>query len=179
MPTRRARLLILCKTYPSPSSQYVETSCVAAMEETGQLVRLYPVPFQLMQDEAQFNQPENTLIGWNWMDNWRCEESVVEQSKERYYIALRQTQGTIRTANPDWQPWLVYFLGVLTEQKSRLEKKIARERILLGRLPELSVQILELCRERGHVAISDIAKATGANRLDGPLRRSTKSRRRY
>jgi Fic family protein len=26
-------------------------------------------------------------------------ESVIEQSKERYYIALRQTQGTIRTAN--------------------------------------------------------------------------------
>src|ERR1700722_8029451 len=91
-------------------------------------------------------------------------ESVVEQTKERYYIALRQTQGTIRTAKPDWQPWLVYFLGVLTEQKSRLEKKIARERILLGDLPELSVQILELCRERGHVTISDIAKATGANR---------------
>jgi Fic family protein len=91
-------------------------------------------------------------------------ESVVEQTKERYYIALRQTQGTIRTDKPDWQPWLVYFLGVLTEQKSRLEKKIARERILLGDLPELSVQILELCRERGHVTISDIAKATGANR---------------
>jgi Fic family protein len=91
-------------------------------------------------------------------------ESVVEQTKERYYIALRQTQGTIRTDQPDWQPWLVYFLGVLTEQKLRLEKKIARERILLGDLPELSVQILELCRERGHVTISDIAKATGANR---------------
>jgi hypothetical protein len=30
--------------------------------------------------------------------------------------------------------------------------------------PELSVQILELCRERGRVTISDIAKATGANR---------------
>jgi len=58
----------------------------------------------------------------------------------------------------------VYFLGVLTEQKSRLEKKIARERILLGDLPELSVQILELCRERGHVTISDIAKTTGASR---------------
>jgi Fic family protein len=91
-------------------------------------------------------------------------ESVVEQTKERYYIALRQTQGTIRTAKPDWQPWLVYFLGVLTEQKLRLEKKIARERILLGDLPELSVQILELCRERGHVMISDIVKASGASR---------------
>jgi Fic family protein len=91
-------------------------------------------------------------------------ESVVEQTKERYYIALRQTQGTIRTDKPDWQPWLVYFLGVLTEQKSRLEKKIARERILLGDLPELSVQILELCRERGHVTISDIVKASGSSR---------------
>ncbi len=91
-------------------------------------------------------------------------ESVVEQSKERYYAALRQTQGTIRTAKPGWQPWLVYFLGVLTEQKSRLQKKIARERIVLGDLSELSVQIIELCRERGHVTISDIAKATGANR---------------
>jgi Fic family protein len=91
-------------------------------------------------------------------------ESVVEQTKERYYIALRQTQGTIRTDKPDWQPWLGYFLGVLTEQKLRLDKKIARERILLGRLPELSVQILELCRERGHVTISDIVKATGASR---------------
>jgi Fic family protein len=91
-------------------------------------------------------------------------ESVVEQTKEHYYIALRQAQGTIRTAKPDWQPWLVYFLGVLTEQKLRLEKKIARERILLGDLPELSVQILELCRERGQVTISDIVKATGASR---------------
>lgn len=91
-------------------------------------------------------------------------ESVVEQTKERYYIALRQTQGTIRTDKPNWQPWLVYFLGVLTEQKLRLEKKIAREQILLGDLPELSVQIVELCRERGHVTISDIVKASGASR---------------
>jgi Fic family protein len=91
-------------------------------------------------------------------------ESVVEQTKERYYLALRQTQGTIRTAKPDWQPWLIYFFGVLTEQKLRLEKKMARERVLLGRLPELSVQILELCRERGHVTISDIVKASGASR---------------
>jgi predicted HTH transcriptional regulator len=53
---------------------------------------------------------------------------------------------------------------VLTEQKLRLEKKIARERILLGDLPELSVQILELCRDRGHVTVSDIVKSTGASR---------------
>ena len=43
-------------------------------------------------------------------------------------------------------------------------RSLLPERILLGRLPQLSVQILELCRERGHVTISDIAKATGASR---------------
>jgi len=29
-------------------------------------------------------------------------ESVIEQSKEAYYLALRQTQGTIRSESPDW-----------------------------------------------------------------------------
>jgi len=31
-------------------------------------------------------------------------ESVIEQSKEGYYLALRQTQVTVMTDGPDWQP---------------------------------------------------------------------------
>lgn len=91
-------------------------------------------------------------------------ESVIEQSKDAYYLGLRQTQGTIRTETPNWQPWLGYFLRSLQQQKARLEKKIERERLILGDLPELSVQILELCRERGRVTVADAAKVTGANR---------------
>ncbi len=91
-------------------------------------------------------------------------ESTVEQNKDVYYLALRQTQGTIRSAEPDWQPWLGFFLESLQKQKVRLEKKIERERLILGDLPELSVQILELCRERGRITVSEVAKATGANR---------------
>ena len=91
-------------------------------------------------------------------------ESVIEQSKESYYLALRQTQGTIRSDAPDWQPWVAYLLKALQLQKQRLEKKIERERIILGDLPELSVRILELARERGRVTVAEAAKATGANR---------------
>jgi Fic family protein len=91
-------------------------------------------------------------------------ESVIEQSKDAYYLGLRQTQGTIRTDAPNWQPWLIFFLRTLQQQKARLEKKIERERLILGDLPELSVQILELCRERGRVTVADAAKVTGANR---------------
>src|ERR1700710_833916 len=69
-------------------------------------------------------------------------ESVIEQSKEGYYLALRRTQGTIRTAVPDWEPWLDFFLRALQQQKQRLERKVEREMLILGDLPELSTQIL-------------------------------------
>ncbi len=91
-------------------------------------------------------------------------ESVIEHSKDAYYLALRRTQENIRSDKPDWQPWVTYFLNALKQQKDRLEKKIERERILLGDLPELSVHILELCRERGRVTIGEISKITGISR---------------
>ena len=91
-------------------------------------------------------------------------ESVVEETRDDYYLALRRTQGTIRTAAPDWQPWLVYFLAALQRQKRRLERKIERERIILGDLPELSVRILELAQEHGRVRIAEIVRVTGTSR---------------
>ena len=91
-------------------------------------------------------------------------ESVIEQSKESYYMALRRTQGTIRTNSPDWEPWLTYFLRALQQQKRRLEKKIERERIMVSALPELSLKILELVKEQGRITIAEVVTLTGANR---------------
>ncbi|WP_041643236.1 Fic family protein [Magnetococcus marinus] len=91
-------------------------------------------------------------------------ESVIEQSKEGYYLALRQTQGTIRTEAPNWQPWITFFLRALQQQMKRLAKKVEREKIVLSALPEISVQILEYAREHGRVTIGDIATLTGVNR---------------
>lgn len=91
-------------------------------------------------------------------------ESVIEVNKEAYYLALRQTQGTIRTEAPNWQPWLVFFLRSLAEQVRRLEKKVEREKIVLAALPELSLQIVEFAREHGRVTIGDAIKLTGASR---------------
>ena len=91
-------------------------------------------------------------------------ESVVEQNKEAYYLALRQTQGTIRTTSPDWQPWLLFFLRSLSEQVRRLEKKVEREKIVLAALPELSLKIVEFAREHGRVTIGEVIRLTGASR---------------
>lgn len=91
-------------------------------------------------------------------------ESVIEFNKEAYYLALRRTQGTIRTDAPDWQPWLVFFLRSLAEQVRRLEKKIEREKIVLASLPDLSLQIVEFAREHGRITIGDAVKLTGVSR---------------
>jgi len=91
-------------------------------------------------------------------------ESIIEQSKEAYYLALRQTQGTIRSDAPNWQPWLAFFLRSLAEQVRRLEKKVEREKLVLAALPELSLQIIEFTREHGRVTIGEAVKLTGASR---------------
>lgn len=91
-------------------------------------------------------------------------ESVIEQSKEAYYLALRQTQGTIRSEAPNWQPWLVFFLRALTEQMQRLNRKVEREKIVLAPLPELSLRIVEFAREHGRVTMANAIQLTGGNR---------------
>ena len=51
-------------------------------------------------------------------------ESVIELNKEAYYLALRQTQGSIRTDAPNWQPWLVFFLRSLAEQYDLVDEEL-------------------------------------------------------
>ena len=106
-------------------------------------------------------------------------ESVIERTKDRYYRALRRTQGTLRTGKPDWQPWLEYLLGALRTQKRALEEKIKRERMILDELPPLSVQILEIAREHGRVTVADAAMITGTSRhtVKDHLKALTKSGR--
>ncbi len=91
-------------------------------------------------------------------------ESVVEQSKEDYYIALRQTQGTIRTDKPNWQPWILFFLRTMQQQMKRLAKKVDREKLVLSAMSELSVQILEYARAHGRVTIGGMMTVTGVGR---------------
>ena len=91
-------------------------------------------------------------------------ESVIEQSKEQYYLALRRTQATIHSERPDWQPWVLFFLQALDRQKNNLAAKIERERIVVAQLPELSVRILDFAREHGRVSAGDMVRLAGASR---------------
>ena len=90
-------------------------------------------------------------------------ESVIENSKDAYYLALRQTQATIRTDTPNWQPWLLFFMRALQQQKRRLDVKVEREKSALATLPELAVKILDYVRDQGRVTTRDMVRECGAS----------------
>ena len=90
-------------------------------------------------------------------------ESVVEHSKEGYYLGLRQTQKTIHDETPNWQPWLLFFLRALQQQKRRLAAKVEREKNALAALPELAVKILDYVRDHGRVTTRDMVREAGAS----------------
>lgn len=91
-------------------------------------------------------------------------ESIIEESKEAYYLALRQTQGTIRTEAPNWNPWLLFFLRAMKRQAERLQTKLERERMLLHQLPELSLRIVDHVRNHGRITMNEAMTITGAGR---------------
>ena len=91
-------------------------------------------------------------------------ESVIEQNKDSYYLALRRTQQTVRKKEQNWEAWLVFFLKTMAKQKDNLAAKVKEEQALRSSLPALSRQILELAKTRGEVTIKEIEDSTGANR---------------
>ncbi len=94
--TERNRFLILCKTYPSPSAKYNETSCVAAMKENGDLIRLFPIPFRLLEDSERFKK-------WQWI------EAVVKKANDDHrYESYKISVDTIKlkeiiSTRSDWK----------------------------------------------------------------------------
>lgn len=90
-------------------------------------------------------------------------ESVIEANKEGYYLALRRTQGTLLQDDPDFEPWLLFFLRSLKKQKDRLSEKIAREPQAAGLHPD-ALKILEEARRIGRITTGEAEKLTGAPR---------------
>jgi hypothetical protein len=88
---RKERILILAKTYPSPSAQYVETSCVAGISQDGSMRRLYPVPFRMIEEGQQFTK-------WQWIDV-RIEKANKDHRPEshRLYVDTIECQDRIDT----------------------------------------------------------------------------------
>ena len=85
-------LLIITKTYPMPSSDYREHTCVAAINDKGELRRLYPVPFRLLSAERQFKR-------WQWIS------AKIEKSSDKRPESHRIDTDSIKIINKKTLGW--------------------------------------------------------------------------
>ena len=52
----KEKILITVKTYPTISEKYKELACTAGFREDGSWIRLYPIPFRLLDQEQQYKK---------------------------------------------------------------------------------------------------------------------------
>lgn len=103
--------------------------------------------------------------GYSYMQ-YSSLEAVIEDNKEGYYRALRQTQTTLNNAKPNYESWLIFFLKSLQKQKIRLEYKLKEKDINLNSndLTELETKILEYFEQNERGTNIKLIEFTNANR---------------
>ena len=88
-------------------------------------------------------------------------ESIIEQNKEGYYLALRRTQTTWRENAADWPAWLLFFLRSIRHQIARLQRRLDANR---PQLSPLARQLAALFETRETLTNAQATALTGSNR---------------
>jgi Fic family protein len=89
-------------------------------------------------------------------------EKVVEDNKEGYYIALRQTQATL-AASADINPWFLFFLSALEQQANYLQKQWMPKKA--GSLTALEEKVLGLIRVHQPASIGFLERNSKIKRV--------------
>lgn len=89
--------------------------------------------------------------GYDYMP-YISHEKLIEDNKDRYYLALNKSQ---KTKNDDIKPWLIFFLEMILEQAKLAVKLSGQERIEIFLSPKQS-QVWQFMREREEATPKEI-----------------------
>lgn len=82
----RKKVLITVTTYPLPSRSYDELVCTAGILETGEWIRIYPVPLSFLIDLKGSGKLNNVKYTWIELElNRRTEDFRPESHSPKYY----------------------------------------------------------------------------------------------
>lgn len=57
----KKRILVVVRTYPTPAQKGLEVSCTAGVTDDGKWIRLFPVPYRLLEEDQRFAK-------YHWID---------------------------------------------------------------------------------------------------------------
>jgi Fic family protein len=90
-------------------------------------------------------------------------EKIIEDNKPEYYLALRKSQKTLKSAKEDIIPWLEFFFRILLKQSQIAIDLLSRENIEKLLSPK-QLQVWEYFQQVNEVAPAQIAKTTNIAR---------------
>jgi Fic family protein len=90
-------------------------------------------------------------------------ESLIEQNKEAYYLALRRTQGSLRQSSPDWESWLHFFLRCLHRQTSVLQERLTADEARRVLFSPLAARLATLFQTHETLSLAQAASQLSAN----------------
>ena len=156
----KKKILITVKTYPNLSSTYEELVCTAGILEDGSWIRLYPIPFRLMEYEKQYKKyqwievevirrkqdirPESFEPRCDTIqvldkqvdtrDNWRERKKYVLKNVYRNMTDLIDMAHNNKVSLAVFKPeQFVRFEPVPVKEKERIEYQAKMEKILSQR----------------------------------------------
>lgn len=89
-------------------------------------------------------------------------EKIIEDNKEQYYVALRETQRSL-SSTTDINPWFIYFLKVLDQQTQYLEDQIVPKKP--GTFTKLEERVYQVIKKHQPVSIGFLERETHIKRV--------------
>ena len=132
-------ILITVKSYPNPSTKYVESSCTAGLTRNREWLRLHPLPFRTLEDAKQFkkyqwirakikksedHRPESHKVDCDSIKvldeslstnyNWAQRRSFLEPLRRRSMEEIRQEQAEKKISLSFFKPKTIERLIIET-----------------------------------------------------------------
>jgi Fic family protein len=85
-------------------------------------------------------------------------ERIIEENKQSYYAALRESQVAMRDEPPAFAAWLFFFLRALKAQQRALQAKLDVERALLE-VSDIQQRIADFIAAHGRSTAKEIAES--------------------
>lgn len=133
-------ILILVKTYPSPSAKYIETCCTAGIDDQGKMVRIYPIPFRYLNETKRYKK-------WQWIKGTTHSNSE-DQRPESRKIDYTAMEANIEIPSTAWEErirWLnkcPFFDSIEAIEQARQKSNVS-----LGVVKVSSIVGLEFQKE--------------------------------
>lgn len=97
-------------------------------------------------------------------------EPLLNERLEEYYKTLAAVQESLQSGRADWEPWLIFTLNWLKDQKDVLARKLDAGGDAMAAMPALSTKVLKLFEDHDRLSMKEIERLTRGRRSTLKLR---------